>query len=116
MSVLLANNAKSILSASISNADTQIRVRTGHGARFPQPAKAGDWFPLTLEDASGNIEIVQATARTGDTITVTRGAEGTMARTFIAGDAVELRMTAGVFASKEDVEAVTVSISDGVLG
>lgn len=86
-----------------------IRVREDEEG---QPAER---FLVSLFNSDG-LEIVQATARTGDTITVTRGAEGTIARTFIAGDAVELRMTAGVFASKEDVEAVTVSISDGVLG
>ena len=70
-----------------------------HGDRFPQPSATGDWFPLTLEDQSGSIEILRATARQGDMITVTRGAEGTQARSFVSGDAVELRATAAVFAN-----------------
>ena len=99
MGLLLKNNARSTLSASITVMDTTIRVCAGHGNRFPQPSASGDWFPLTLEDDSGSIEILRATARQGDVITVTRGAEGTQARSYVAGDAVELRATAAVFAN-----------------
>ena len=101
MGLLLKNNARSTLSASITAMDTtiRVRVRVGHGDRFPQPSASGDWFPLTLEDESGRIEILRATARQGDVITVTRGAEGTQARSYVAGDAVELRATAAVFAN-----------------
>ena len=117
MGLLLKNNARSTLSASITATDTIIRVRVGHGDRFPQPSASGDWFPLTLEDESGNIEILRATARQGDVITVTRGAEGTQARSFVSGDAVELRATAAVFAnSSGGGEIIAVSISDAQLG
>lgn len=122
MAVLLKNNARSSLSAAISATDTTIRVRVGHGDRFPQPSAAGDWFPLTLEDVSGNIEILRATGRQGDIITVQRGAEGTQARSFTSGDVVELRATAAVFAAQasggggEPVTPSAVSISDGVVG
>ena len=120
MGLLLKNNARSTLSASITAMDTTIRVRVGHGVRFPQPSATGDWFPLTLEDQSGRIEILRATARQGDMITVTRGAEGTQARSFVSGDAVELRATAAVFANSSggggDDEIIAVSISDAQLG
>lgn len=119
MGLLLKNNARSTLSASITATDTTIRVRVGHGDRFPQPSATGDWFPLTLEDESGSIEILRATARQGDVITVTRGAEGTQARSYVAGDAVELRATAAVFANSSgggDDEIIAVSISDAQLG
>ena len=122
MGLLLKNNARSTLSASITATDTTIRVRVGHGDRFPQPSATGDWFPLTLEDESGSIEILRATARQGDMITVTRGAEGTQARSYVAGNAVELRATAAVFANSSggggggDDEIVAVSISDAQLG
>jgi len=94
MGLLLKNNARSTLALPIRPIDTSVRVLAGHGARFPQPDAAGDWFPLTLEDQSGNIEILRATRRAGDVITVQRGSEGTQARSFTAGDAVELRATA----------------------
>ena len=122
MGLLLKNNARSTLSASITATDTTIRVRVGHGDRFPQPSATGDWFPLTLEDQSGSIEILRATARHGDMITVTRGAEGTQARSFFSGDSVELRATAAVFANSSgggsggDDEIIAVSISDAQLG
>lgn len=121
MGLLLKNNARSTLSAAISSTDNTIRVRVGHGERFPLPEKADDWFPLTLEDQSGNIEILRATARAGDVITVRRGAEGTQARAYAAGDAVELRATAAVFqggssGGGDDGTAIAVSISDGKVG
>lgn len=120
MGLLLKNNARSTLSASITATDTTIRVRVGHGDRFPQPSASGDWFPLTLEDDSGSIEILRATARQGDVITVTRGAEGTQARSYVAGNAVELRATAAVFANSSgsggDDEIIAISISDAQLG
>lgn len=119
MTVLLSNNARSLLAASISSTDTQLRVRVGHGDRYPKPSAVGDWFPLTLEDASGNIEILKATARQGDLITVVRGAEGTQPRAFTAGDAVELRPTAGALSALQGgttPQSVSVSISDGQLG
>lgn len=123
MTVLLTNNARSLLAAAISASETVVRVRVGNGDRFPLPKAADEWFPLTLEDESGNIEIMRATARVGDTITVQRGAEGTVARAFSAGDAVELRATAAVFADRSsdggsgpDGSTINVSISDGSLG
>ena len=121
MGLLLTNNARSTLSAAISATDNTIRVRVGHGERFPLPEKAGDWFPLTLEDQSGNIEILRAIWRAGDVITVQRGAENTQARSYASGDAVELRATAAVFmsggsGSGGEETTIAVSISDGKVG
>ncbi len=120
MTVLFSNNARSQLAASISAGDTAVRVRVGHGDRYPKPSAAGDWFPLTLEDADGNIEILRATDRQGDLITVQRGAEGTQPRAFTTGDAVELRMTAAAINEVQNgggtPQNVSVSISDGQLG
>jgi hypothetical protein len=50
--------------------------------------------------ASDNaIEIVEVTARTTDTMTVTRAQEGTTGLVFVTGDKFELRLTAGVLDS-----------------
>lgn len=122
MGVLFTNNARSLLAASVSATDTVIRVRVGHGDRYPLPKAADDWFPLTLEDESGNIEIMRAISRSGDSITVQRGAENTQARAYTAGDAVELRLTAAALADLAagggggGVGGVAVSISDATLG
>ena len=120
MTVILSNNARSLLAASITASDTLVRVRAGHGDRFPNPTNVGDWFPLTLEDANGAIEIMKATSRSGDTITVQRGAENTQARAFNTGDTVEHRLTA---ATLNDIKncgltpsLLSVSIGDGSLG
>jgi hypothetical protein len=93
MSLKLANNASSVLAGSIDGLATSISVSSGAGSKFPSLG-AGDWFPLTLVDASGNYEIVKCTARSGDVMTVTRGQEGTSAASFAAGSRIDLRLTA----------------------
>lgn len=108
MPVLLANNATSRLASSISPADEQVVLSAGDGSRFPALA-AGQWFPLTLINPSGEFEIVRATARSGDVVTVTRGQEGTQPRAFDPGDRVELRLTTAAFGSKLDTEGGTVT-------
>jgi hypothetical protein len=47
-----------------------------------------------LTDSSNNLEIVKVTARAADNFTVVRGQEGTTARSYAAGDLLELRVTA----------------------
>lgn len=119
MGVVLTNNARSLLATAITVNETVVRVRVGHGERYPLP-KADEWFPLTLEDINGNIEIMRAVSRSGDSITVQRGAEGTQPRSFNAGDAVELRLTAAAFIELKlgggTGGTVSVSISDATLG
>ena len=93
--VLLANNASSTLAANITAVQTTIPVQAGDAAEFPQPG-TDEWFPVTIEDAAGNTETLRCTARTGSTLTVDRGQEGTAANAFAAGTIVELRLTAAV--------------------
>lgn len=93
MGVILANNAVSRLSASLAIGATTLSVVSGEGAKFPTPT-GGDWFPLTLVKASGVLEIMHCTTRSGDVLTVARAQEGTAAQAFTAGDRVELRITA----------------------
>lgn len=94
MGLKLSNNAVSRLAADLSNSATTISIATGEGALFP-PLSAGDWFPATISNSSGNIEIVRVTARAADSFTVQRGQEGTAAHAFAAGSIIELRLTAG---------------------
>lgn len=92
--LLFANNASALLAATISSSDTIIQVASGFGALFPSPG-AGQFFYATLEDADGDIEIVQVTGRAGDNLTVVRGQEGTAAQAFTLNTTrVELRLTA----------------------
>jgi hypothetical protein len=92
---IFSNNASALLAASITNASTTIQVSAGYGALFPSPS-GGDWFMATLENSSGDIEVVKCTSRTSDLLTVQRGQEGTTAQSWTAGQTrVELRLTKG---------------------
>ncbi|MBI5257012.1 MAG: hypothetical protein HY855_10975 [Burkholderiales bacterium] len=95
MAQVWGNNAISTLSAGIGAGDTTIFIQPSHGSRFPVVAAPNFAF-CTLEDASGNIEIVKVTAHTSgaSSLTVERGKQGTTARSYIIGDLFELRLTA----------------------
>lgn len=95
---LFGNNASALLAASISDSDLTIQVQNGFGALFPNPG-ADEYFLATLENDSGDIEVVKVTARAVDLFTVPvggRGQEGTSAQAWTNGQArVELRLTRG---------------------
>ena len=97
MSILFTNNASATLASSIGTTDTTIVVASGQGVRFPSPG-VGDWFYLTIVDASNNIEIVKVTARATDVLTVVRAQDNTPARAYTSGAVIELRAVAAVFA------------------
>ncbi len=96
-SLRLSNNAIGKLASSLSNAATSLTLATGEGARFPS-LSAGQFYPATISRSSdGAVEIVKVTARSSDTLTITRAQEGTTALAFVVGDRVELRLTAATF-------------------
>lgn len=90
-----ANNASSLLAASITDIETTIQLDSGYGALFPNPG-ASEYFVIALENASGDLEICKVTARATDLLTVVRGWEDTVAQAWTNGvTRVELRNTAG---------------------
>lgn len=95
MPIIFSNNASSLLAASIGTGDTTIQVSSGDGnALFPNPG-VGESFYITLEDDSGNVEVCQCTARSGDLLTVVRGRDNTAAQAFTQLiTRVEVRLTA----------------------
>lgn len=93
-----SNNASTTLASSCLSTDTTLTLAAATGSKFPA-LSAGQIFAATLEDTSGNIEVVYCTGRTGDVLTVTRGQEGTTAAGFASGSRVELRVTAGILAA-----------------
>lgn len=96
MSQLFANNAKSNLASTITADSMSLSVITGEGALFPTLPLGDDHMLLTLENSSGDKEIIKVTQKDTDTFTISaRGQDGTTARAFAAGDLVELRLTAG---------------------
>lgn len=96
--IIWTNNASSLLASGILSTDTSVTVTAGQGALFPSPG-AGQKAVATIEDTSGNLEIVTVTGRTTDTLVIVRAQEGTSARAFASGSRLELRVTAGVLAA-----------------
>ena len=72
--------------------DTTLYLPTGDGAKFPQPANGA-----TFRAQIGASEIAIVTGRSIDTLTLTRGAEGTTATTALVGTSVQLAVTAASF-------------------
>ena len=98
MGVKVTNNGFGTISAGINSSATTVVLDSGQGARFPTLG-SGDFFFGTLVDTSNNIEIIKVTARSSDSMTITRAQDGTSARAFAIGDRFELRPTAALFES-----------------
>jgi hypothetical protein len=97
---LMANDAATTLAAPISNTATSVNLAVGTGSEFPNPS-AGQQFPITFNDAATGllVEIVYCTARSGDTCTIVRAQESTVAQNWLAGDLAANLITAGVLAA-----------------
>jgi hypothetical protein len=99
MALVLTNNAKSTLSATVGAGDLTLNLKSGEGAKFPVISTSnGDFHPVTVVRSDGSFEIMKVTDRVGDVLTVLREQEGTSALTFSVGDIVELRITVGLLA------------------
>jgi hypothetical protein len=107
MPQLFTNNARALLTASITDTATSIVVEAAKADLFPV-ANTGtgsvpavtNWFKATLQDSTGAVEIVYVRTRTagsGIFSNVLRAQEGTTALAFSAGTVVGLRVTAADF-------------------
>lgn len=118
LSLLAANNAQTVLAAGISSSATTLTVNTGTGSLFPSPSAGVSFFKLTLIDAAtGQIsEIIHVNARSGDTMTIERGQEGTTARAWSANDIAANMMTAGtlsyILGNFQPLDATLTAIAD----
>jgi len=113
---IFANNAKTTLAAPITSTQTTITVAPGTGSEFPNPT-TGQQFKVTLNSVSSPTvyEICNCTSRSGDTLTVIRGQEGTTALPFVLNDVVGHFDTAGVMSDlvqTEQLQAGTYSYAD----
>ncbi len=109
------NFASALLAANLTNVGTSVQVASGLGALFPS-LTGTQYFMATIEDSSGNIEIVKCTARSSDILTVVRGQEGTSARAFTANLArVEIRETSQTFGNfyQKDGDTLTGDMNGG---
>jgi len=111
MGIKHKNDATGLLASGINDIVTSIPLTGGHGARFPALG-AADYFYATLIDSSDNREVVKVTARATDTLTVVRGQDGSLPRTYVAGDRLELRPCIGMLESM-DQEAIDVIAASG---
>ena len=104
MAQQFTNNARALLTSSITLDATSLVVESTKADLFPVAnvgsgslPSANSWFKVTLQDSSGNVEIVAVRTRTagsGVFSNVIRGYDGTTARAFVAGTVVGLRITA----------------------
>ena len=91
--IKFTNFARTALAVGAGSGDVTMSVTGGTGALFPA-LTAGQYFYAVLENATLDREIVKVTARSTDTLTVTRGQDNTTARAWVAGDIVSLRLNA----------------------
>ena len=90
MSQLFSNNVDTQLSAPLTDVGTSASVADGSKMNAPT---GGDYELLTLISGA-NVEIVSMTARSGNTITITRAQEGTTAIAWGTGTRVFAGITA----------------------
>lgn len=111
MPIKLANNASAHLAAPLAANGTSIVLVTSETGNFPALA-AGEWFPMTLSDSAGRIEIVRVTARASNLLTATRGQEGTTALAWLTSDRAEIRLTASAIQQLQaDTAQVQVNVT-----
>lgn len=119
MSTPITNFGKVTVSTGYDAAATSIVLSSGHGSRLPSTFP----FPLTWWNATDNgdpaddtnKEIVTVTNRSSDTLTVTRGAEGTSASTKNTGGKT-YKMVLGITKAMWDALTVNRALSQTFRG
>jgi hypothetical protein len=99
-----SNNARSTLTSTISDSATSLTVQPAAADLFPianvgtgDIPSANNWFKATLQDVTGNVEIIYVRTRNAGSAVfsnILRAQEGTTAREFVSGSVVGLRVTA----------------------
>lgn len=93
-SALWQDNTYGTLASGIAVGDTSIALTTGHGARFPVVTSGTNFMYATLLNSNNVLEEIHITAHaaSSDTLTVSRGANGTTAKVWSSGDRIEVRL------------------------
>lgn len=108
--IKLGNNASARLAGAVNIFSTSIALNASEVGGFPS-LDDGEWFPMTLTDSSGNMEIVKVTERNANIFTVVRAQESTTAKEFTSGTRAEVRMTAIVAKTlQDDTAALAVAV------
>ena len=81
-----------------ANSGTSLVVTAGEGTRFPDPASVGPYniviHPPAELPTPVNAEVCRVTAKSTDTLTITRAQESSVARSVLVGDLVYAAITA----------------------
>ena len=105
MTVKFTNNASTTIGTGINASATSLTVASA--SSFPSLSGADDYCYLTLQGATNTTrEVVKATALSGNTFTIVRAQDNTSAASWVAGDIVELRMTAALLTDVIDAATV----------
>lgn len=88
------NEAYARIKAGISDAATSIELYPGHAQIFLAGWVSGKEFYATITNAQADIEIVKVAAISGDTLTVERGQDGTVAQEWKSGAIITQRLVA----------------------
>lgn len=105
---LYTDNFEVTLTAAISGAgDTSIALPTGAGAQLASLTLSATAFLVLTITSGTNVEVVYATGRSTDTLTVTRAREGTTGLTFPIGAIVGCYLTAAALTRLERPRTVT---------
>jgi hypothetical protein len=105
MTVKFTNNASTTVGTGINASATSLTVASA--SSFPSLSGADDYCYLTLQGATNTTrEVVKATALSSNTFTIVRAQDNTSAASWVAGDIVELRMTAALLTDVIDAATV----------
>lgn len=104
MPQLLKNNVSGTLASELSAVGTSMTLVDA--SAFPDPGT--DYYLCTLAGLDSNgredkWEIVRVTAKASNTLSITRAQESTTNRLWPVGTAVQMRLTAGSVATKDDL-------------
>jgi hypothetical protein len=102
MGVVLRNNVFSVLAAPLASTDTTMIVDAADGNLFPilgpgqytYATLSSPGAPSVSGGATVIVEIVKITARSGNSMTIERGADGTIPSSFPENAVVALRINA----------------------
>lgn len=104
--LVIKDFATTMLAAGISAVDTTITV--SDGSRLPALVDGEHFFLVLQKFVDRNyVEIVKVTSISGNSLIVSRAQDGTTARSFSAGDYVELRLTVKGFSEYISQSAVS---------
>ena len=94
---------------------TSLQVAAGEGALFPTPPFNAVVFPANAAPLTNDAEIVRVTNKVGETFTIVRAQEGSVARLIQVGDRIMDAITAKVITDVEAYAGVSVLTAQPIL-